>query len=125
MMADWRRDIRCYVSPAGRNKIEDWYEGLSAQEKADADEFIKNQRKIKDWARPRYKVLFEGIGELRWQSRQKQHRLIGFFQEEAWIALIGCSHKGKVYKPPDCLETARKRKKHVEEGEVMTHEFDL
>lgn len=68
---------------------------------------------------------FGGIGELRWSSCRKEHRLLGFFSGETWTALVGCSHKESVYKPHGCLDTAKDRKKAVERWEVTTVEFDL
>jgi hypothetical protein len=76
------RPVRSYVSPAGRDKIRDWYEGLSIQEQADADELIKNQRRIAKWRMPQYKHLFDGIGELRWKSAKRAQRLLGYFEGE-------------------------------------------
>ena len=121
------RSIRCYVSPppASRNKIADWLNDLSPQERADAEEFIKNMRKTLDWRPPLYKRLRGGLGELRWRSNNKQHRLIGFFVGYAWYAVIGCTHKQRIYSPPDALETARIRKRQIENGEVETGGYDL
>ena len=114
-----------YVSPAGRDKIAQWYEDLSTQERADADRFIDNVRKVRDWSWPDYTHLFSGIGELRWKSCNKQHRLLGFFSGEAWVVLHGCYHKGRTYTPHDSLETAKKRKGQIDRKEVATVEFDL
>jgi hypothetical protein len=80
---------------------------------------------VRVWKGPQYKPLSKGVGELRWFSEGKQQRLLGFFQGDAWIALIGCKHKQQVYSPPGCLETAQKRKKQVERQEVQTVELDL
>lgn len=122
------KPIRCYVSTAGNNKIAEWHGDLSAQERADADNFIEIMRKLKRWSLPYYRPAltgFPGLGELRWQSENKQHRLIGFFQGETWYAVMGCTHKQRVYKPPDALNTASKRKKQIERQEVNTVDYDL
>lgn len=95
------------------------------QEKSDADEFIKNQRKIRLWGPPGCRSLGDGIGELRWESEDKQHRLVGFFASGVWFALIGCTHKQRRYNPTDCLHTAKKRKAQIERNEVTTVEYDL
>jgi len=124
MVDTWRR-MSCFVSPAGRNKIKDWRDDLSPGEKADADEFIKNMRRIKDWAFPDWKPLFDGIGELRWKSEKKQHRLIGYFNEEIFIALIGCTHKQKQYSPTDALDTCKKRRDQIKSGEGSICNYDL
>ena len=121
------RSIRCYVSPpqASRNKIADWYNDLSAQEKADADQFIQKMRKTAEWKMPMYKLLGNGLGELRWPSEKKQHRVIGFFMGYPWYAVIGCTHKQNRYDPPNALETAITRKGQIERGEVETCEYEL
>ncbi len=121
------KTIRCYLSrpPAARNKIADWYDKLSPQERADTDEFIKNMRKTLEWNPPAYKYLKDGLGELRWRSSNKQHRLIGFFRDQVWYAVIGCTHKQRIYSPAQCLETARSRKSQIERNEVETTEYDL
>lgn len=103
----------------------DWYENLSAQERADADELIKNQRKVRKWEWPAYKNLGDGIGELRWKSEKKQQRLLGFFQNGVWYAVIGCTHKQQVYKPAECLKTASKRKTQIQNGEANSVQYDL
>jgi len=124
------RSIRCYISPppASRNKIADWYNDLSAQEQADADQFIQKMRKTHDWEMPLYRRRLrggEGLGELRWRSNNKEHRLIGFFIGYAWYAVIGCIHKQRNYSPANALETARTRKLQIEREEVETIEYDL
>src|SRR5438128_11818852 len=112
-MADELKPVRCYVSPAGNNKIAQWREGLLVQERSDADEFIKNMRKTKDWNLPNYRPKlkgYKGLGELRWLSENKQHRLVGYLKGGTFFALIGCTHKQQVYDPRDALSTADKRK---------------
>src|SRR5271157_2785895 len=122
-MADELKPIRCYVSPAGNNKIAEWYDGLSAAERADADEFIKNMRKTRDWTMPNYRPKltgYRGLGELRWTSEKKEHRLVGYLRGGVFFALIGCTHKQQVYSPVDALDTADRRKKEIESGKAKT-----
>lgn len=124
----WRTKIRCYVSPAGNNKIADWYSGLSAQERADTDEFLKDMRMTRKWEMPLYRPRLkngDGLGELRWPSEGKQHRLLGFFSEGFWYAVQGCTHKQQIYKPPECLDTAKRYKRQIERKEVRTVDYDL
>jgi hypothetical protein len=54
-MADGLKLVRCYVSPADNNKIADWYNDLSVQQRADTDEFIKDMRKKAEWKLPNYR----------------------------------------------------------------------
>jgi hypothetical protein len=124
----WRTPIRCYVSPAGNNKIQDWYNDLSIQGKADADEFLKDMRLTREWRMPSYRARLaggEGLGELRWPSENTKHRLLGFFREGYWCAVLGCTHKQQRHDPPEALGTAKKRKRQVERGEVGTVAYDL
>jgi hypothetical protein len=127
-MDDWRTPIRCYVSPAGNNKISDWYSSLSPQGKADADEFLKNMRRTREWHMPDYRPRLrdgEGLGELRWLSENKQHRLLGFFMKGYWYAVIGCTHKQQIYDPPEAIDTGKRYKKQIERGEVTTVDYNL
>ena len=131
-MDEWRAKIRCYVSPAGNNKVADWYGELSSQEKADADEFLKAMRKTREWAMPNYRPRLkngEGLGELRWVSEKQQQRLLGFFNGGYWYALVGCTHKQQVYSPTDALETAKRAKKDIEkqikEQKLRAVDYDL
>jgi hypothetical protein len=128
-LGDELKPVCCYVSPAsGKNKIAEWYEGLLAQERADADEFIKNMRKTQDWSMPDYRprlVGHKGLGELRWRSEEKQHRLVGYLKGGMFFALIGCTHKQQVYNPANALDTADKRKKEIESGKARTIPYDL
>jgi hypothetical protein len=66
-----------------------------------------------------------GLGELRWSSEKKQHRLLGFFADGVWYALLGCTHKQNIYDPADALATAAKRKNEIQKREVGTVEYDL
>jgi hypothetical protein len=128
-MVDELKPVRCYVSPAsGKNKIADWYHELSAQERADADEFINLMRKTKDWEMPYYRPKLTGytkLGELRWRSEQKQHRLVGYLGGGVYFALVGCTHKQQVYSPASALATATKRMSEIEAGKAKTVPYDL
>ena len=135
-MSEWRTPIRCYVSPAGNSKIADWHMDLSAQEKADVDAFLLIMRKTGDWQMPSYRRQLRaikgvkasqvrGLGELRWISGKKQHRLLGFFGDGVWYAVLGCTHKQNIYDPADALATAVKRKNEIQKVEVKTVEYNL
>jgi hypothetical protein len=127
-MADALKPIACYVSPAGNNKIADWYGGLSKQGKSDADVFIKNMRRTNDWKMPGYRPRLKGykkLGELRWTSEKKEHRLIGYLKQGTFYAVMGCTHKGSVYNPTDALDESERRRLRLESGSVQTVPYDL
>src|ERR1035437_5427128 len=113
-MSEWRTPIRCYVSPAGNNKIADWHADLSAQEKADADALLRIMRKTGNWQMPNYRPQLRavkgvkasqvrGLGELRWNSGKKEARLLGFFCDGVLDAGPRCTHKQSIYRPTDSL----------------------
>src|SRR5258708_23357221 len=115
------KPIRCYISPGGNNKIADWYNGLLVLERSDADEFIKDMRKTQEWKMPNYRPKlsgYKGLGELRWTSNRKEFRLIGFLRGGTYFAVLGCTHKGRVYDPTEALAEAEKRKLKIERGQV-------
>jgi hypothetical protein len=77
---------------------------------------------------PDYRPSLKGyskLGELRWSSCRKQHRLIGFLKDGIFVALIGCTHKQRIYDPVDSLETADRRFKEIERKEATTCEYAL
>ena len=101
---------------------------MSVQERSDADEFLKNMRRTRDWKWPDYRARLrngDGLGELRWESEGKQQRLLGFFGDGCWYAVVGCTHKQQVYKPADALETGKRYKKQIENRKVKTIEYLL
>ena len=80
------------------------------------------------WEWPDYRARlrdYKGLGELRWDSCKKQHRLIGFFMGGIWYAVMGCTHKQQIYNPADALNTADKRKKDIENRRVNTVPYDF
>lgn len=63
----------------------------------------------------------ERVWELGFQdSDGVQHRILGVFwpkhKRKQATLLIGCTHKGKIYDPPGCLETAIQRRKLLANG---------
>lgn len=117
-----------YVSPAGNNQITSWSEDtLSIQGQSDLNELLRVLSKTEVWVYPDFKSLsgnLKGFGEIRWKEGGKQMRLIGVAGvTKQYILLIGCSHKGRVYDPPDALDTALTRKKTLDKktGSICEH----
>jgi len=108
----------------GHNVIVPWYQGLLEDGQEVFDTLLKQNAKTllpMNWGcskalQGEYKR--EGIWEWRFVANGKQQRLLGIFgnkRKEA-IFLIGCSHKGRVYTPSDCLNTALRRAKEARKG---------
>jgi len=122
-----------YVSPAGINQIKKWSKkSLTVQSRSDFETMLAILAKQKQWGNPDFKILSgknSGMGEIRFKSAQGTPiRVVGMKGETGgqYILLIGCSHKGKVYDPPDALDTAIQRKKTLatRTGSICEHEED-
>lgn len=122
------RVFRDYVSPGGRNQIAEWYKRFSPQVRSDFDTLLGILRRTREWRKPEFKLLkgklYKGLGEIRWETANVQHRLIGCTgsQQGEYIFLIGCTHKGRIYTPPSALDTAIQRMKFLRTGEGGTRE---
>jgi len=114
----------------GTNPIADWHTGLSDDAKNLLHDLLKTNKKTDkptDW---RDLKFLKGtakeykIWELRFKANGVQHRLFGIFGPERKQAtfLVGCTHKQKIYNPPDCIETAIARSKLVNEKRWVGHE---
>jgi len=117
MLALWT--IRCYVSPNGRDMIDDWNGRQSDEVQAAvavALEYLV-QRPRKEWRRPEFDLLsgkMREIGEIRFKV-DKHYRMLGFFgpARSDFTLLVGASKKGNNYDPRNALETAVDRMKEV------------
>ena len=122
-----------YVSPAGTNLIKKWSrKELTIQGREDLETLLSTLAKQKQWSKPDFKTLSgmnSGMGEFRFKTTEGTPlRVVGMKGNASgqYILLIGCSHKGKVYDPPDALETAVKRKRLLanKSGSTCEHEED-
>lgn len=100
--------------------------------RSDLDEFLKMMARSERWEYPDIDTLKgdryrkHGLTELRWRSDGKPHRIFGYQSGDfEYTMLIGCTHAAKKYNPPDAMETARKRKIKIDNGEALTREFKL
>jgi hypothetical protein len=117
MLALWT--FRCYLSPSGRNAIDEWYARLSDEVQGAVDvalEFLA-QRPRDQWRRPEFDLLsgkMKGLGEIRLKV-DKQYRILGFFgpRPSEFTMLVGASKKGRSYDPRSALETALARRLEV------------
>jgi hypothetical protein len=117
-----------------RNPIEDWYQGLSEDDGQNIfDSIIKGNKKADnptqwhDCKMLQGKAKEHGIWEWRFFADGKQQRLLGIFGRERKqaIFLIGCTHKQRVYDPPECIDTAIRKAKDVRAGRASTSERQI
>jgi len=116
-----------YISPQGRNVIADWHAGLLRQEQSDFLAVIRILAKMQHWRGRAFKPLkgpYQGMGEIRYTSERKEHRVIGFVWPSAqqFTMLIGCFHKQRVYHPTNAFNTALQRRKFLEQGKGSIRE---
>ena len=120
-----------YISPAGNNKIEEWYESLYSEEaRTEFDVLLGNLEVLDSWSKPAFRRLkgskYKGLGEICFIADKIQHRVIGFSGPETgqYTLLIGCTHKQRVYTPANALDTAVRRMRQVKSSKVEVHEHE-
>ena len=121
-----------FVSATGVNHVAKWYrKKLSLQEQSNLDTLLDILAKQKTWTFPDYLALsgakYKGLAEIRLKGDQRiQMRLIGFQGPNAgqFTFLIGCFHKGSIYDPPSCFDTAVSRKRDLDNGNGSICEHD-
>lgn len=129
-MKYWK--FKDYCSPAGNNKIREWYEGLGVDAQADCDTTLNDLAGTKNWEVPQINEFgrlqgkkWKPLGEVRWKTANVQHRIFGYFGADGvFILLIGATHKQRVYQPRNALDDAAKRYRQVERGEVETSDHE-
>lgn len=117
-----------YLTSGSRGAISKWVQNIQVEAKDDFHDLLNHleaaQRDL--WIRPDYDTLTPpDVGEIRWKSGGKQHRVLGFFkvEEKQYVMLIGATHKGRIYTPADAIKTARERKQDVLNGWNKTQEY--
>lgn len=122
----------CTPPPAMRNVIEDWRrKDLVTRQLVDMDGLLRVWRSQPQWDARDFKPLRRGLSEFRFVSCKQQLRLIGFFWPPRqpfdvagnYTFLIGCSHKQRVYDPPDAMKTAAERMANLQRGIGSQHVY--
>ena len=105
----------------------EWVEGLTSEAEDDFHGLLRNlavtTRRL--WVRPVYGVLGPDIGEIRFKANNLQHRVFGCFLVEAgqYALLVGATKKGRGYNPRDAIDTARRRRKLIENDRSQLREY--
>lgn len=125
----WR--FATYVAASGKREIQetiDRYDDYAMQAFSRQVAHLAHATKDK-WHEPFAKKL-QGNGalyEIRYKANNSATRALGFFgpTEKTFTITLICNHKQNVYKPPDAIETARKRAKQVEDGSRETRPLQV
>src|SRR5258707_1058981 len=65
-----------------------------------------------------------GLAEIKWTFGKKEFRAVGFYRSGFFLMLVGCTHKQNVCDPPGWLDTAKRRKREVENEQWRTIPFE-
>lgn len=66
-----------------------------------------------------------GYWELRWTAEKVEHRIFGYYGGvRLFVMLMGCTHKGRVYDPPEAFQPMKDRKRKVSGGEGKLVKYD-
>jgi hypothetical protein len=76
-----------------------------------------------EWNKAQFRGLGDGLFEIKWSLGGKQFRAIGFDREGFFVMVVGCTHKMNIYDPQNCLNTAKRLKREVQDGYWRTVEF--
>lgn len=72
-----------------------------------------------------FRHIEDGIWEIKWEAGKKQWRALGFDEDGWFVMVVGCTHKDNVYDPPNCFETAKKRRQETLDGKRMIINYDV
>ncbi len=117
-----------YVTSGGRGVITQWasreIEIIAADEFHDTLRYLENTPRDL-WVRPEYAPFDAEIGEIRFKSNGKPHRVFGFFlmTEKQYVMLIGATKDKNKYNPRDAEKTARRRRREVLDGRSGINEY--
>lgn len=119
-----------YGEAGPTNRITWWKKNrLSTQQRADVNALLGILRNQERWSNQDFRAGlrgYRGLSEIRLESEKVQIRLVGCFKaEHKYVILIGCTHKGSVYDPHACLDTAERRRREIDRGEVDISEHSL
>lgn len=77
-----------------------------------------------EWQSPQAKKLKgeDPIYEIRYQANKRQTRALGYFEddEQTFVIVLICFHKGRVYHPADAFKSAHKKIDRISAGTAHT-----
>jgi phage-related protein len=113
------------VGPSGKGLIALWlssYPGARAKFRVRV-KYLRLTPQVQ-WNRKQFRNLGSGLSEIKWKYSDKEFRVVGFYRSGHFVMLLGCTHKQGVYDPHNWLQTAKQRKREVENEEWSTIEHE-
>ena len=129
-MANWR--FRCYVVEDDLDVLDKWRQDHGGEDRLLAKldtqlRFLQQQPRDK-WIRPHFDTLSNdcaGLGELRLQHKNVQHRIIGFASgREEYTWLFAAKEIGGKFVPRDTCPTAQGRRTAVTSNRSLAVDCD-
>lgn len=122
--------FKTFVKSSGNNAIEEWLLLLPPSARAAIDTIIRYLEVTERWDNPHYFEKLSGYKAL-YEIKAKdivgkiQYRIFGCYgpSDNEFTLLIGATHKGKVYNPPNCFETAEKRYKFLSRNKESVDDY--
>ena len=117
-----------YVGATGRSDVKEVIDAYDIKSKVAFMTAIRHLHVTprSQWQVPQWKKVqsYAGLYEIRYKANNNQTRALGKFcetTENMFVITMICTHKGKVYDPPNAFETAEKRYKSISKGSCTTH----
>lgn len=126
--------IKCYVSPGGKNEIQETYDSGSDGLRAELEVGLTflTPRSREEWRRPRVAKLskcdeFRDFFEIRLFADRVQYRPIGFFGpgQNEFTILIWAIEKGRKLIPEEWCAKANRRRKQLIAGQATSQSLKL
>jgi putative component of toxin-antitoxin plasmid stabilization module len=70
-----------------------------------------------------FRHLGKGLYEIKWESG-KPYRALGYNEGGYFVMVLGCTHKDKVYDPPNCKTTAARLMEESKNGYWNIIDYD-
>jgi hypothetical protein len=118
--------FRYYAGHQGGGGFRDEFEAQSIQCKARLRSklLILAQLEYVDWREPLFKVLTDGISEVRFKADNAQQRPLGFRSDVyEYTLLLWAKEQSNRFTPRDACESARKRKTACINNRSLTREL--
>ncbi len=126
--------IKCYVSPGGKNEIQNTYDSgnddLKVELEVELEYLSVRDREL--WLRPHAAKLskcseFRDFFEIRLFANQVQQRPIGFFGpgQNEFTILLWAIEKGGELKPQEWCKKANRRRLQLIDGETIAKPLEL
>lgn len=108
------------VRTARSNELVEWLSGDKALH-AKADVTMRRlQHMLPPWPMPYYRPLGKGVGEIRFDSTNVEHRAYGYFIGRQFIVMFGRSGKKR---QQQAITTAKELKKQFDKNPPATERY--